>query len=92
MTWLKRRELFFFHQPGCQACATAQPVIEAWASRHYAEVLVVPVDLTMYDGPKYGFVPKATPAYLYAEDGEEVRSHIGSITKTKDLDALVSED
>lgn len=87
----KRREFFFFFQPGCSHCERGKPVIEEWKWKMFQEgLLVIPIDVTLFGDPKYEFKVRMTPSYMYAEDGEVVRSHEGLIMRDTVLDKLVA--
>lgn len=91
MILLRRRELFFFFQPGCSHCERGRPVVEAWKWQQFSTgLLVVLIDVTLFDEPKYRFKIRMTPSYMYAENGEVVRSHEGLIMRDTVLDKLVA--
>lgn len=67
--------LYFFYQPGCPACTSAEPQLARF-SRANPHLMVLRKN-ALKSVPVAGFDPKGTPAYLLMVDGEPVWRHEG---------------
>lgn len=79
------KQLFVFEQLHCPACAEAEVHLQRWQAQHWADYMVIRLNVSLKDWEKHGYDPKSTPAYLLVdENGERLAKHEGVL----EFDAL----
>lgn len=79
------KQMFVYTQTGCSACAEAEEHLTRWQSQHWADYIVIRLNVSLMDWQKNGYSPRATPAYLLVdESGEKLAKHEGVL----EFDAL----
>ena len=67
--------LYFFFQPGCDACAEAEPHLSSFLHRNPA-VMTVRLNING-NWTIHGWSPKSTPGYLLVADTEKLGHRFG---------------
>ncbi len=68
--------LIVVKQFGCEACAEAQPALDAFARKYAGQIFVIPV----YSRRVQDWEPRGTPAYALIVENQIIRKRIGVMT------------
>jgi hypothetical protein len=83
--------LFFFHAPGCSACASAEPALRMYAQRN-PSVRVWRVDVSRFELPRFAQdVVTATPTYMLHRPRKQVVVRAGAMEREQELERWVGQ-
>lgn len=82
--------LYFHFQPGCPACAEAEPHLVAWQKKRRFLFPVVRLNVGLKDWKTGGYEAKATPGYALVVNDEAIATHEGPLT-TEEVEAFVRD-